>query len=65
MKKALRVLINSQKDYGEVVSITDGYCDTLELTGNFTAVRAVAHTSATTELLVLIVQEQALQILLQ
>ena len=25
MKKALRVLINSQKDYGEVVSITDGY----------------------------------------
>ena len=25
MKKALRVLINNQKDYGEVVSITDGY----------------------------------------
>ena len=25
MKKALRVLINSQRDYGEVVSITDGY----------------------------------------
>ena len=25
MKKALRVLIDSQRDYGEIVSITDGY----------------------------------------